>query len=198
MTVLAKHTQTSKEYLEWEAAQEFKHEFYAGELFAQAGASSTHVSIALNIGTLLHTHLKGKPCRTYISDMKLRVEEVDAYFYPDLMVTCDARDRETNMYKQYPSIITEVLSDSTAEYDRTFKFACYRTIPTLRDYLLVSQDVFLVEHYHRNEQNEWVRHDYTKDSVFTLSSIDLSLSVSDIYADCEGVLLPEVKFRRVE
>jgi Uma2 family endonuclease len=196
MAALAQHTLTVQEYLEWEALQEQKSEYYAGEVFAQAGASSKHTELAGNLFALAHAHVKGKPCRAYIADMKLRVSEVDAFFYPDVMVTCDARDRDTDMYKQYPVLIAEVLSESTAEYDRTFKFACYLKISELRDYLLISQDVYAVEHYHLNDSGEWVRTDHANNDVFRLGCIDLDVAVSDVYADVDGVVTLEEKFRK--
>jgi Uma2 family endonuclease len=196
MSALPRHSLSQSEYLEWEAIQEYKSEFYAGEVFAQAGASSSHGTLTLNLGSILNIHLKGKPCRSYIADMKLRVSEVDAFFYPDVMVTCDARDRETDMYKQYPVMIAEVLSESTAEYDRSFKFACYQKILTLRDYLLISQDVYSIEHYHFNDSEEWIRNDYTRDDIFHLACINLDVAVSDVYSDVEGVVTLEEKFRR--
>ena len=196
MNTLTLHTLTHQEYLEWEALQEQKSEYYAGEMFAQAGASSTHVTLTLNLGAMLQMHLKGKPCRAYIADMKLRVPEVDAFFYPDVMVTCDARDRDTDMYKQHPVMIAEVLSESTAEYDRTFKFACYQKISTLRDYLLISQDVYSVEHYHLNDSYEWVRTVHAHNDVFRLGCVNLDVAVSDVYADVDGVVTLEEKFRR--
>ena len=196
MNILPRHTLTHQEYLEWEALQEYKSEYHSGEIFAQAGASSKHTELAGNLFALAHAHLKGNPCRAYISDMKLRVSEVDAYFYPDVMVTCDARDRDTDMYKQHPVLIAEVLSESTAEYDRTFKFACYQKISTLRDYLLISQDVYSVEHLHLNDRGEWVRTVYTQNDSFRLGCINLDVAVSDMYADVDGVVSMEEKFRK--
>ncbi len=197
MNTLTLHTQSHQEYLEWEALQECKSEYYAGEVFAQAGASSTHGTLTLNLGAILNMHLKGKPCRTYIADMKLHVSVTDAFFYPDVMVTCDVRDRGTDMYKQYPVLIVEVLSESTAEYDRTFKFACYQNIVTLRDYLLISQDVYSVEHFHLNDSGEWVRTVHAYNDMFHLDSIDLDVTVSDVYADVDGVVTLEEKFRKM-
>lgn len=196
MNTLIRHTQSHHEYLEWEALQECKSEYYAGEVFAQAGASSTHGTLTLNLGAILNMHLKGKPCRTYIADMKLHVSGVDAFFYPDVMVTYDERDRGTDMYKQYPVLIVEVLSESTAEYDRTFKFACYQNIVTLRDYLLISQDVYSVEYFHLNGNDEWVRTVHAYNDMFRLDSIDLDVAVSDVYADVDGVVTLEEKFRK--
>jgi Uma2 family endonuclease len=196
MNALQQEYFSPHEYLEWEALQDYKSEYFAGEVFAQAGASSMHTEIAGNLFALAHTHLKGKPSRAYISDMKLSVEAVDAFFYPDVMVTCDVRDRDTDMYKQFPVLISEVLSESTAEYDRTFKFACYQNIATVRDYLLISQDVDSIEHFHLNGNAEWVRTVYGKDDVFWLESIALEIAVSDVYADVEGVVTLEKKFRK--
>ena len=196
MNALIQHTFSPQDYLEWEDLQDYKSEYFAGEVFAQAGASSKHTEITGNLFALIHAHLKGKPCRAYIADMKLRISEVDAFFYPDVMVTCDLRDRDTDMYKQYPVLIAEILSESTAEYDRTFKFACYQKIATLRNYLLISQDVYSVEHFHLNCSGEWVRTVSTFNDVFRLDSINLDVSVSDVYADVDGVVTLEEKFRR--
>ncbi|MEI6826205.1 MAG: Uma2 family endonuclease [Desulfuromonadales bacterium] len=196
MSALTQHTFSPQDYLEWEANQEYKSEYFAGEVFAQAGASSTHTEIAGNLFALFHAHLKGKPCRAYIADMKLRVSEVDAFFYPDVMVTCDQRDRDTDMYKQHPVLIAEILSESTADYDRTFKFACYQKIASLRDYLLISQDVYSVEHFRLNDNGEWVRRVNTRNDVFHLDCINLDVAVSDVYADVDGVVTLEEKFRR--
>lgn len=196
MNALIQHTFSPQDYLEWEALQDYKSEYYAGEVFAQAGASSKHVTLTLNFGSMLNAHLKGKPCRSYVADMKLRVSEVDAFFYPDVMVSCDPRDRDTDMFKQYPVLIAEILSESTAEYDRTFKFACYQKIATLRDYLLISQDVYSVEHFHLNDSGEWVRTVNTFKDLFRLGCINLDVAVSDIYADVDGVVTLEEKFRK--
>ncbi len=196
MNALIQHTFSPQDYLEWEDLQDHKSEYFAGEVFAQAGASSKHTEIAGNLFAFAHAHLKGKPCRAYIADMKLRVSEVDAFFYPDVMVTCDLRDRDTDMYKQYPVLIAEILSESTAEYDRTFKFTCYQKITTLRDYLLISQDVYSIEHFHLNDSGEWVRIVYTFNDLFHLGCIHLDVAVSDVYADVVGVMTLEEKFRR--
>ncbi|MFZ4855442.1 MAG: Uma2 family endonuclease [Desulfuromonadaceae bacterium] len=196
MNALSQHTFSPQDYLEWEANQDYKSEYYAGEVFAQEGASSKHGTLTLNLGAMLNMHLKGTSCRAYIADMKLRVSEVDAFFYPDVMVTCDQRDRDTDMYKQHPVLIAEILSESTAEYDRTFKFACYQKIPTLQDCLLISQDVYSVEHFHLNDSGEWVRRVNAFTDLFRLDSINLDVAVSDLYADVDGVVTLEEKFRR--
>ena len=115
-------------YLDWESGQSDKHEFVAGEVFAMGGARRAHVTVAGNIFAALKSHLRGGPCRAYMSDMKLRVAEADAGFYPDVMVSCDARDHAAEQYLQHPTLVVEVLSDGTAAFDRGDKFAAYRRL----------------------------------------------------------------------
>lgn len=101
-----------------EETSSIKHEYIDGKIYAMAEATDVHVTIALNIASLLRTHLKGSGCRVYIADMKARIESKNRFYYPDVMVTCDERDRETATYKQFPCLIVEVLSDSTEAGDR--------------------------------------------------------------------------------
>jgi Uma2 family endonuclease len=104
---------TPDEYLKLEAESSIKHEYIDGEVFAMAGASDPHVTIALNLASQLLSHLRGRGCRVYISDMKARIESSNRFYYPDVMVTCDLRDRETPNHKKFPCLIIEVLSPST-------------------------------------------------------------------------------------
>jgi Uma2 family endonuclease len=128
---------SAADYLEAEKHADVKHEYLRGETWAMVGATAAHVTVALNLATALKNHVRGGPCRGYISDMKLRVETVNAFFYPDVMVTCDARDRESAYYKQYPCLVVEVLSPSTEAFDRGNKFAVYRELASLEDYVLI-------------------------------------------------------------
>ena len=146
------------EYLAWESEQEGKHEFLGGEIFAMVGASDRHVTIALNLASAIRECLRGGPCRVYMSDMKLRVEAVDAWLYPDVIVTCDPADHQRDMDKLAPILIVEILSPSTEAFDRGKKFAAYRRIPSLSEYLLVDPDSSRVELYRRNAENQWVLH----------------------------------------
>jgi Uma2 family endonuclease len=124
-------------YLAWEAEQTNKHEYHDGEVFAMAGASEAYVTVALNVAMALRNHLRGSPCSVFISDMKLRVEEDNAFFYPDVFVTCAESDRSQSDSKSAPVLIVEVLSPTTSAFDRGAKFAAYRKLPTLREYALI-------------------------------------------------------------
>ena len=173
------------EYLAWEAEREGKHEFLAGEVFAMVGASDRHVTIAGNLYAAIRQQLRGGPCRVYISDMKLRVEAVDAWLYPDVMVTCDPADHARELDKASPLLIIEVLSPGTEAFDRGRKFAAYRTIPCLSEYLLVDPDSGRVELYQRNPENQWVLHSLEGDAALELTSIELTLERSTLFEDAE-------------
>ena len=128
---------TPEEYLQLETKSDIKHEYINGEVYAMAGATDTHVTIAGNIFALLLSHLRGSGCRVYISDMKVRIENKNRFYYPDVLVTCEDRDRENSTFKQFPSLIIEVLSDSTEAFDRGDKFADYQSLPSLQEYVLI-------------------------------------------------------------
>ncbi|TVQ41748.1 MAG: Uma2 family endonuclease [Wenzhouxiangella sp.] len=173
------------EYLAWEAEQADKHEFMAGEIFAMVGASDRHVTICLNLAAALRSGLRGGPCRTYIADMKLRVEAVDAWFYPDVMVTCDPADRERDLDKAAPLLIVEVLSPGTEAFDRGAKFAAYRRLESLKEYLLVDPDSGRLELYRRASDGHWVLHTFDDDQPVELASVELKLSHATIFEDAE-------------
>ncbi len=176
---------TGEEYLAWEAEQEGKHEFMAGEIFAMVGASDRHVTICLNIASALRDHLRGGPCRTYITDMKLRVEAADAWFYPDVMVSCDPEDQARELDKASPVLIVEVLSASTEAFDRGAKFAAYRSLDSLQEYLLVDPDSGRVELYRRDGDNHWVLYSHEADEPVVMESVDLQLTRDIIFEDAE-------------
>ncbi len=123
---------SAADYLEWEGAQPERHEYIDGEVFSMAGAEDRHVTVALNLAVALRQHLRGTPCQTFISDMRLHVAGSNAHFYPDLMVTCHPQDHASRLAKSEPTLIAEVLSPGTGSYDRGAKFAHYRRIPSLR------------------------------------------------------------------
>ena len=176
---------SGEEYLAWEAEQEGKHEFLAGDIFAMVGASDRHVTIAGNLYVAIREHLRGGPCRVYIADMKLRVEAMDAWFYPDVMVTCDPADHQRDMDKTAPVLIIEVLSPTTEAFDRGGKFAAYRTLPSLSEYLLIDPDSGRLELYRRNPENQWVLHAPEGDTPLELSSIELSLDRATVFEDAQ-------------
>ena len=172
-------------YLRWETEQTEKHEYVAGEVFAMVGGRRTHVLAAGNLYALLRAHLKPTRCQTFISDMKLFVAAADSYFYPDVMVSCDERDRRADLAIEHPSLIVEVLSDSTAAYDRGTKFAAYRKLDSLAEYLLVDIDARRLELY-RREADHWLLFatDEARDTL-TLDSVGLTLSVAAAFEDLD-------------
>jgi len=172
------------DYLQAEQSSESKHEYLAGEIWAMVGASDAHVTIAGNLLVLLKQHLKGSPCRSYISDMKLRVEQVDAYFYPDVMVSCDARDLENKLIKQHPSFIAEVLSPSTEAFDRGQKFTCYRQLPSLQCYWLIDTEKQLIDSFVRTDNDDWLLHSYSQtDESVQIRTLDFKCSLNQVYED---------------
>jgi Uma2 family endonuclease len=174
------------DYLLWEAEQSERHEYLNGEVFAMTGARDTHNTIALNIASALRSALRGSPCRAFIADMKLRIDVANAAFYPDVMVTCDPRDKtpETDLAKQHPVLIVEVLSDSTSAYDRGLKFEHYRKIDTLKEYLLVEQDRRHADLFRRREDDSrWVLYASGATDDVVLDSVGVQLSMDTLFED---------------
>jgi Uma2 family endonuclease len=166
---------SASEFLAWEASQAFKHEFLGGEVFAMAGAADRHVAVAMNVAFSLRQHLRGTPCRTFISDMKLRVEAADAYFYPDVLVTCSAADAASPLVKHEALLVVEVLSPGTAAYDLGAKFAAYRQLPSLREYLVVDTEARRCDLYRRGDDGLWVLHPSLDGQAVTFASVALEL-----------------------
>jgi len=174
------------DFMCWEAEQSERHEYINGEVFAMTGARDTHNTIALNIASALRSALRGSPCRAFIADMKLRIDAADAAFYPDVMVTCDARDKtpEADLAKQHPALIVEVLSESTAAYDRGLKFECYRNIETLKEYLLIEEDRRHADLFRRREEDGlWVLYASGATDDVVLVSVGVRLSMDVLYED---------------
>jgi Uma2 family endonuclease len=176
------------DYLAWEALQPIKNEYLAGEVFARVGARQEHVLVAGALFARFREHLRGSRCRAYTSDMKLEVEAADAVFYPDAMVSCEEADRTRPVAIQAPCLIVEVLSDSTAAFDRGAKFAAYRRLPSLQEYLLVDIDHRRLELF-RREPVGWVLHEPTGEgeaAVLPLASIGLDLTAADTFGDLQA------------
>lgn len=179
---------TPEEYLQLEAASNSKHEYINGEIYAMAGATDTHVTIALNVAVMLRSHLRGSGCRVFISDMKVRIETKNRFYYPDVMVTCETKDRENSTYKQFPRLIIEVLSDSTEAFDRGDKFADYQSLPSLQEYVLINTKKVRIECFRRTEEGLWLLQFYKlEDSQFQLTSVDFTGKISDVYEEVEFV-----------
>ncbi|MGB8700044.1 MAG: Uma2 family endonuclease [Thermosynechococcaceae cyanobacterium] len=173
----------TEDYLAAEQLSAIKHEYIDGQVYAMAGASDNHVTIALNLAALLKTHLRGSKCRTYISDMKVRIEELNIFYYPDVLVTCDERDRSTSTYKRYPSVIAEVLSSSTEAFDRGDKFLDYQHIETLTDYLLINTTRQRIDGFCRRDDGLWVMQSYAVGQTLTLPNLQFEASVEALYEE---------------
>lgn len=175
---------TPDRYLQMEELSNIKHEYIDGQVYAMAGASDPHVTIALNLASDLRTHVRGSGCRVYISDMKARIESLNRFYYPDVMVTCDPNDQETPTYKRFPTLIVEVLSDSTEAFDRGDKFVDYQEIESLREYVLISTKRQRVECFRRNEQGLWVLQSYKlEQTLFKLDRINFEGKLEGLYED---------------
>ncbi len=182
---------TFDEWLEAERASlEGRSEYIDGEVFAMTGASAAHNAIVMNIGSALHTQMKGRPCQVYANDMKVRVRTRNTGAYPDLVAFCAEHEFQDNRRDILlnPSLIVEVLSDSTEAYDRGDKFALYRQIPSLRQYLLVSQHQVAVDLYTRGDDGRWILTDFSdlNDSIH-LASVDCTLDLAEVYDKVEFV-----------
>jgi len=184
MRTRTKKILSEAEYLEIERAAETKSEFYNGEMFGLAGASSSHNIIINNIVMALGPRLKSKPCSIYSIDVRVKAESSGLYTYPDIVVGCGEKkflDHNEDTLLN-PTLIFEILSPSTEQYDRTTKFNHYRKIESFKEYLLVAQEKIAVEHFVKKISDEWVFKEYNsmKDTVI-LKSVKLSLAVKDIY-----------------
>ena len=181
--VLTNPPLTFEAYMAWEAEQAERHEFIRGEVFAMTGARATHNTIALNIALALREALRGTPCRVFIADMKLQVAPADASFYPDVFVSCDPRDRspDAELVQRHPKFVVEVLSDSTAAFDRGRKFEAYRSLDTLDAYLLVEQHRRHADLFLRNAEGLWVLNPVREGDKVSLTPIDAVLAMADIY-----------------
>lgn len=175
---------TPEEYLALERQAEYKSEYYDGEILAMTGASLKHNRITLNIGAELNLRLKSRDCQAFASDMRVHVPATGLYTYPDVVVVCGEPQLEDEHLDTLlnPTLIVEVLSKSTARYDRTGKFSDYRSIPSFAEYLLVAQDEYRVEHYAKQPDGRWLLTEYRSlEAVLELYSIQCSLSLKEIY-----------------
>ena len=182
---LARQRMTAEEFLAWDAAQALRHEFVRGEVFLMAGGEDRNNTVALNLVVTLRQHLRSGPCRVYASDVKLRVETADCFFYPDLMVTCSSADATDRLIKREPVLVVEVLSPSTAAFDRGDKFAAYRTLPSLAEYLLVDVEHRRCDLYRKGSDGLWVLHPSASGEGVTLASVGLAVGGEALWADLE-------------
>ena len=173
---------TADDYLVGELTSDTRYEYVDGEVYAMAGAGEPHNLIAGNVFAKLRQLVRGGPCRVFISDMKLRVVDWDAFYYPDVMVVCDAADDQT-YFKQNPCLVIEVLSPATESIDRREKMLAYRTLPGLREYLLIAQDQRRVELYRRAADGGWAAAVVMEKGDIQLACVNASLTLEDVYED---------------
>jgi len=177
---------TPTEYLQGEKLADSRHEYVDGEVYAMAGAGDAHVKVSLNIASLLKSHLRGSGCSVYMSDMKVSAASDDAFFYPDVMVCCDADDQKRNYVKQSPIIIIEVLSPSTEAFDRGDKFARYRQIPSLKEYVLINPMACEIDVFRLNDHKRWELFSFTADAgELSLTSLSFQCDMMDVYEDID-------------
>ena len=185
MSLQPKPQLTFEDWLETERASlEGRTEYLGGEVFAMTGVSVEHNAILVNIASELRTQMKGRPCQVYANDLKVRIRPADAGKYPDLIALCGEHQFQDGRRDVLlnPSLIAEVLSDSTEAYDRGKKFAIYRQIPSLREYLLVSQHQVLVVLYSRADDGRWTLSDFAAlTGSVPLPSGGCTLSLAEVY-----------------
>ena len=175
---------TPEEYLRRERLAEFKSEYLNGEIFAMTGASRQHNRITINISSSLNIQLKGRPCETYAVDMRVKVRASGLYTYPDVAVVCGDPQFEDEYVDTLlnPTLLVEVLSQSTERYDRIAKTSYYRTIDSLAEHLLVAQDEIRLEQYVKRPNGQWLLSEYRElEGVVELTSIGCELSLRDVY-----------------
>jgi Uma2 family endonuclease len=191
MAIEHPQSMTVEEYFRLEENDPDRHyEYIDGRVYAMAGGTANHDTIKSNMQRILWNLLRGGPCRVYSSDMKVFISET-RYFHPDVIVTCDPRDRGTVQAIQSPCLVVEVLSPSTELIDRTWKLQNYRAHPTIEEYMLIDAKAFKIEIYHK-EKSKWIYDAFENNEEITLNSLGVHFSLADAYIDVEFGDAPEV------
>jgi Uma2 family endonuclease len=179
---------TPEEYLEWEAQQEVRHEYLNGEVYAMTGGTLPHNTIAINLTTLLKQPVRGRGCRVFMADAKVQISVVgNFYFYPDIAVTCHLEDKQSTKYLKHPCLIIEVLSPGTEASDRGEKFAQYRRLESLQEYVLINSEKLSVEIFRLNERHKWELTPYTAGETIQFNSIEFECLIELLYEDVDLV-----------
>lgn len=179
-----------EDYLEGERVSPIKHEYRRGQVYAMTGAKKPHIIIASNLVRRLGNHLDGTDCIVLTSDIKVRLEEANCYYYPDIAVTCDEREiNSTEDFILHPSLIIEVLSPSTATFDRGDKFADYQTASSLEEYVFITQSEIKIECFRLNAEGNWVSQTYRQGDELELMSIDFRCPIAQVYQKVPGMVL---------
>jgi Uma2 family endonuclease len=192
MVDVARKRVTYAEYVAIANDSELKYEYFAGELVAMARGTVEDARLIGRATALFDRALEGRPCIVLPSDLRIRIRAADRSTYPDLHIVCGQpeRDPDDDHAIVNPTVIVEVLSDSTAGLDRTEKFAAYRRLVSLREYVLVSQRERRIEIYRRRENRRWQLDDHGAGDRLRLESLAIDLAVDDLYVDRIGIIVP--------
>jgi len=169
-----------EDYLAGELTSLVRHEYLGGDIYAMAGASEDHNVISLNIAAALHSHLRGKSCKAFMNDMKLKLwAQIQMFYYPDVMVICDPTD-DDKYFKSKPTVIVEVVSESTRNTDEREKLITYMQIPSLNEYVLVEQEAFKVTVHRRSD--DWMPEILMgQEAVMELHSLGFTMPLTQVY-----------------
>lgn len=170
-------------YLAWEDAQPLRYEYEAGQVIAMTGGTLPHNDLAINLLSVLRPHVKARGCRINLADAKVQVRATGPYYYPDLVVSCDERDRNALTLLRYPPLIAEVLSPSTESRDRGKKFRQYQRSETLQEYVLIDYAAVQVDIFRRREGRMWLYESVGPGEVVRLESVGFTCAIEVIYAD---------------
>jgi Uma2 family endonuclease len=184
--LLAPKGMTAEEYFAWEETQLEHHDYYNGEVFAMAGGTLAHNTICLNAAMSLRSHFKGSPCSVFMGDVRVQLSKAQHYSYPDVFVTCDARDtaQDSAILVQFPCLIIEVLSPSTSAYDVGLKFEAYRAMESVQEVLFIHIERRSADLYQRSAAPQWTLTPLGESGVLNLKSVNFNLPVRDLF---EGV-----------
>jgi Uma2 family endonuclease len=195
MSTVSKRLLSAQEYLALERQADVRSEYHRGEIFAMAGANWEHTLIKDNLAGEARNQLKSGPCRVLTSDLRVKVDATGLYTYPDIVVVCDEPQFEDKVQDTLlnPRVIVEVLSDSTEKYDRGVKFAHYRRLPSVQEYVLVAQDRPLVERYVRQPDDAWVLTAFSAmTQTFAFGTIPVQIAFAELF---RGVAFPDTHGR---
>jgi Uma2 family endonuclease len=174
---------TADEYLVWEEQQDLRYEYDDGLITAMSGGTLPHNALAVNLLAMLRPHVKARGCQVYVNDVKVQVRDNGPYYYPDIVVTCDSRDRTATKRISHPTLIIEVLSPGKESVDRGRKFRQLQKSETLKEYVLVDYESMLVECFRPGEGRFWVYEAFGEGEIVELTSIDFSCPIELIYED---------------
>ena len=176
---------SAEDYLKREEDSLIRHQYRRGNVYVMAEESNNHTLIAGNLSLLLKNHLRKSKCHSYISDTKVYIEAVNSYYYPDVVVSCDVLDRAFDDFLRYPCLVVEVLSPETEAFDREDKFTDYRSLESLQEYVLISQNQMCVECFRRTQEDEWVLYSHGEADRIQLVSINFQCAVTEVYKDVD-------------